>query len=61
MKYRIDTLHKRGREVYMISKYLNTDGTLTINLFPGKTFRTPEEATKAAEDYKAALEDGTIF
>ena len=36
MKYRIETLHKRSHEVYMIAKYLNNDGTLTINLFPGK-------------------------
>ena len=52
MKYRIETLHKRSHEVYMIAKYLNNDGTLTINLFPGKTFRTKEEAIEAAENYK---------
>ena len=53
MKYRIDTLHKcGGREVFMVSKYLNNDGTLTINLFPGKTFRTKDEAIAAAENYK---------
>lgn len=33
----------------MVSKYLNEDGTLTQNAFPGKVFKTRDEATKAAE------------
>ena len=52
MKYRIDILHKRGREVYMVSKFLTPDGSWTINLFPGKTFRTKDAAIEAAENYK---------
>ena len=50
MKYRIDTLHRRsGKEVYMVSQFLNESGTLTQNAFPGKFFKTKEEAINAAE------------
>ena len=52
MNYRIDILHKRSKEVYMVSKFLTPDGSWTINLFPGKVFRTKEEAITAAEAYK---------
>ena len=51
MKYRIDTLHKRnGKEVYIVSQFLNEDGTWTQNAFPGKVFKTKEEAINAAEN-----------
>ena len=52
MKYRIDTLHKKnGKEVYMVSRFLSEDGSLTINMFPGgKVFQAKEEAEKAAEE-----------
>ena len=47
--FRIDTLHKRGgKEVYMVSVFLNESGTLTQNLFPGKVFPEFEEAREAA-------------
>ena len=52
MNYRIDTLHKRGKEVYMVSRFLNVDGTITRNMFPGKVFPTREAAKEAAENYK---------
>ena len=53
MKYRIDTLHKRnGKEVYMVSRYLNAAETLSQNAFPGKFFKTKEEAINAAEAVK---------
>ena len=49
MKYRIDTLHKRGgKEVYMISLVL-TD-TLSRPAFPGKVFPTKEAAEKAIKE-----------
>lgn len=50
-KFRIDTLHKKGgKEVYMVSVFLNEYGTLTQNLFPGKVFPTYEDARVAAMD-----------
>lgn len=52
MNYRIDILHKKNKEVYMVSKFLNQDGTITINLFPGKVFNTKDAAIEAAEAYK---------
>lgn len=62
MKYRIDTVFKRGgREVYIVSKYLNKDGSLTINAFPDKTFKTREEAIEIAENTIKAIEDGVIW
>ncbi len=49
--FRIDTLHKRGgKEVYMVSVFLNESGTLTQNLFPGKVFPDREAARVAAMD-----------
>ena len=49
--FRIDTLHtKKGKEVYMVSVFLNESGTLTRNLFPGKTFQNREDARVAAID-----------
>lgn len=51
MKYRIDVLHrKNGREVFMVSEFLNDSGTWTQNKFPGKVFKTREDAIKAAEE-----------
>ena len=50
MKYRIDTLHKHGKPVYMISQSINEDGSLTKNMFLGKVFRTRIEAIHAAMD-----------
>lgn len=52
MNYRIDILHKKNKEVYMVSKFLNHDGTITQNLFPGKVFNTRDEAIAAAENYR---------
>lgn len=54
MKYRIETLHNaKHKEVYIVSKFLNEDGSLTINAFPGKVFRTKEAAIAAAKDVRA--------
>lgn len=51
MKYRIDVLHrKNGREVFMVSEFLNDSGTWTQNKFHGKVFKTREDAIKAAEE-----------
>lgn len=48
-EFRIDTLHKKGgKEVYMVSVFLNESGTLTAPLFPGKVFEDHEEAFDAA-------------
>lgn len=49
LQYRIDTLHKKTKPVYIISEYLNEDGSLTKNMFPGKLFDTKEEAQEWAE------------
>lgn len=57
MKYRIDILHKHGKPVYMVSKYLNEDGSFTINMFPGKTFKTKIEAIHAAVKEKEAANE----
>ena len=48
-EFRIDTLHKaNGKEVYMVSVYLNKAKTITQPLFPGKVFANHEEAFDAA-------------
>lgn len=52
MKYRIDTLHKRGgKEVFMISVLLNESGTYSKPLLPGKVFPTKEAAEEAAREH----------
>lgn len=52
MKYRIDTLHKRGgKEVFMISVLLNESGTYSRPLIPGKVFPTKEAAEEAAKEH----------
>lgn len=49
--FRIKELYKRnGKKVYMVSVFLNEDGTWTRPLFPGKVFSTYEEARVAAMD-----------
>lgn len=47
--FRIDTLHKaNGKEVYMVSVYLDESKNLTAPLFPGKVFEDHYEAFDAA-------------
>ena len=47
--FTIDTLHKKGgKEVYIVSIYLDESKTLTAPLFPGKVFEDHEEAFDAA-------------
>ena len=49
--FKISTLYKRnGKPAYMVSVFLNESGTLTQNLFPGKTFPDEEGARVAAMD-----------
>lgn len=45
----IDTLHNRKHQpVYAVYTYVNGSDTVTTPLFPGKVFKTYEEARTAA-------------
>lgn len=47
----INTLHNRKHQpVYTVNVYMNDSGSVTAPLFPGKVFKTYEEARTAAMD-----------